>query len=131
MMNTQNPSAIARQWWALIDKAEFKEAASLAAPGAVIDWVLSNERMRIEDQWVAANENYPGSWRAEINEIVSEGGKVTTVTTVSDGAESVTAISIFAVAGGRIAGIVEYWSEPYPAPEWRRQWVEPINTGGD
>lgn len=126
MTNTQDASSLARRWWELVDKAAFREAAALAAPGAVIDWVLSNERMRIEDQWVAANENYPGSWRAEINEIVAEPGKVVTVTTVSDGPESVTAISIFTIEDGRIADIVEYWPEPYSAPGWRRQWVSPI-----
>lgn len=130
-MSTQDASALARRWWELIDKAAFREAAALAAPGAVIDWVLSNERMRIEDQWVAANENYPGSWRAEINEIVSEPGKVVTVTAVSDGPESVTAISMFTIEDGRIAGIVEYWPEPYPAPDWRRQWVSQIDKDGD
>lgn len=130
-MSAEDASNLASQWWELVDRAAFREAAVLAAPGAVIDWVLSNERMRIEDQWVAANENYPGSWRAIVDDLVAEPGKVVTVTTVSDGPESVTAISIFTIQDGRIAGIVEYWPEPYPAPEWRRQWVAPIDTGGD
>ena len=24
----------------------------------------------------------------------------------------------------KILNVEEYWAEPYPAPEWRKQWVE-------
>ena len=44
--------------------------------------------------------------------------------TVTDGVITARAISFFEVAGGRIVRLVEYWPEPYDAPESRAHLVE-------
>jgi len=34
------------------------------------------------------------------------------------------AVLIFMLRDGKIAREIAYWSEPFPAPAWRSQWVE-------
>ncbi len=34
------------------------------------------------------------------------------------------AVFIFELRDGRIAKETAYWTQPFPAPEWRAQWVE-------
>jgi hypothetical protein len=34
------------------------------------------------------------------------------------------AVFIFTLRDGKIAREIAYWSEPFPAPAWRSQWVE-------
>jgi len=41
--------------------------------------------------------------------------------------QTVIATSFYEIRDGRIYREVDYWPEPYPAPEWRKQWVEPMN----
>ena len=33
-------------------------------------------------------------------------------------------VFVFELRDGRIAKETAYWSEPFPAPEWRAAWVE-------
>ena len=40
-----------------------------------------------------------------------------------DGAEYQT-VFVFELRDGRIAKETAYWSQPFPAPEWRSAWVE-------
>lgn len=34
------------------------------------------------------------------------------------------AISTFKIVDEKIISLREYWADTYPAPEWRKQWVE-------
>lgn len=119
---------LARAWWAAVDRADFDAAIRLMAPDAVVEWPLSNERMASPDMWRLVNEHYPGRWAASIRSVIAENDSVVTVTDISDGAISVEAISLFTVQDGKITHLVEYWPEPYAAPEGRSEWTVPIRA---
>ena len=38
----------------------------------------------------------------------------------------VQAVSLFELRDGKIVRQVDYWPEPYEAPAWRAQWIEPM-----
>lgn len=120
------PEAVARAWWAAIDNGDFAAAARLCSESAVVEWPLSNERMTSIENWRLVNEHYPGTWRASITGLVAGRDSVVTVANVFDEKAAVTAISFFSIHDGLIEKLVEYWPEPYQAPEWRSGWTEPL-----
>lgn len=126
-----DPRTIAQRWWTFNDERDFGGAAALCASKCTIDWPLSNERFVKPGDWAAAMDHYPGVWRCTVETVVAEGERVMTVTTVADATTAVTAISLFRIRNGLITEVVEYWSDPYDAPEWRTQWVTPIPNAVD
>jgi hypothetical protein len=59
---------------------------------------------------------WPGDWKASIKHLVCEESKAVCVIDFAVGAESMTGISIFEVNDGVIAGVTDYWPEPYEPP---------------
>jgi len=112
--------------------------AELAAPDMVQEWPQSGERIRGRDNIAAVNQNYeaatgsapkmtlrrilkPGTaWVAEATIDYGDGTPVSMVSIVETNAE------------GKIVKETDYFANPFPAPEWRRKWVEqtePIAVG--
>lgn len=96
---------------------DFASVAGVLAPGFVLEWPQSNERMRGPERFVTMNAEYPahGPWRFTINRIVGGAGDVAADVSVTDGVQHARAISFLTVAGGRIARLVEHWPEPFAA----------------
>lgn len=78
------------------------------------------------DNFVAVNANYPanGRWVFVVNTVVQEAQRVVTDVSISDGVVSARAITFHTVANDLIVEQTEYWPDDYPAPAWRREWVE-------
>jgi ketosteroid isomerase-like protein len=110
--------------WDAFDRFDFDAAGTLLHDDFVCEWPQSGERIRGRENFVAINQYYPGQWRCTIQRILVCADEVVTETQVRDGDEQYTAISFFTLAGGKIVHVREYWPDPYPAPEWRAQWVE-------
>ncbi|MDQ3654417.1 MAG: nuclear transport factor 2 family protein [Chloroflexota bacterium] len=111
-MPASSPTHLAYAWWQAIDRADFAAAVRLMAPGAVVDWPLSNERMASPIMWQQVNEHYPGRWAATVRSVVAENDMVVTVTDISDGSITVVAISFFTIQKGRISSS----TGPSPTP---------------
>ena len=56
----------------------------------------------------------------------SPGGDLVTTAeaTLDYGGDAYEVVFIFEFRDGRYARETAYWSKPFPAPEWRAQWVE-------
>lgn len=120
--------ALVRRFWALMDSGEFAAVGAVLAPGFVLEWPQSNERIRGADRFVQMNVEYPahGPWRVTVHRIVGGAHEAVSDMTVTDGVQRARAISFFDVEDGRIARIVEFWPESYPAPANRAHLVEPL-----
>ncbi len=58
---------------------------------------------------------------------ITGGGDMWTVEAVGDyGGETYFAVCVFEFREERIARETRYYGEPFPAPEWRAQWAEPL-----
>lgn len=121
-----DPRTIAQRWWTFNDERDFGGAAALCSSECVIDWSLSNERFAQPGDWATAMEHYPGMWRCTVEMLMAEEDRMITIAKVADSTASVTAISFFRIRNGLITELVEYWPDPYDAPEWRAHWVTPI-----
>jgi hypothetical protein len=76
------------------------------------------------------NAEYPsnGPWRFILHRVVGGEGEAVTDVGVTDGVQSVRALSFFTASGGKIVRLVEYWPEPYPAPANRAHLVEAMDS---
>jgi ketosteroid isomerase-like protein len=123
-------AAVVERYWALMATNDFAAVGAILADDFVLDWPQSNERIRGRERFAALNAAYPaaGPWRFRVHRVVGGEGQAVSDVTVTDGVREDRAISFFSVSCGKILRIVEFWPEPYPAPEHRRQFVEPLTN---
>lgn len=117
-----------REFWRLMASNDFGSVASVLAPGFVLEWPQSKERLRGADRFARMNAEYPahGRWVFTVHRIVGGAAEAVSDVSVGDGVQSARALSFFNVAAGKIERIVEFWPEPYAAPAGRAHLVEPI-----
>ena len=118
--------AVVREFWRLMATNDFHAVTRVLAPGFVLEWPQSNERIRGGENFARMNAEYPtaATWTFHINRLVSAGPQVVTQVSVSDGTQSGEPVSFFTVDGGRITRLVEYWPEPFEPAANRRHLVE-------
>lgn len=127
-MSKLNAVQLVHAFWAAMATNDFRAPGALLAADFVIEWPQSNERIRGADNFARMNSEYPshGPWRFTIHRVVGGDDDAVSDVSVTDGVQNGRAISFFTIADGRIARIVEFWPEPFPAPANRAHLVEPI-----
>lgn len=127
MLEPSSAAETVARFWRLMDAADFAAAAEMLSENYVCDWPQSRERIRGRANFIAVNGNYPGRWRIIVQRLVAEGARVATDVTLTNGERTDRAISFFELRDGLIAHEVDYWPDPYAAPAWRAEWVEPMD----
>ena len=127
-----SPTAVdvAREFWRLMATNDFAAVAAVLAPEFVLEWPQSNERIRGAERFARMNRDYVshGPWRFTVRRVFGNESEAVSEVDVTDGVQRATAISFFAVAGGKIERLVEYWPEPYDPPAGRAHLVEAIDA---
>jgi SnoaL-like protein len=110
----------------------------MVADDVVQEWPQSGERIRGRDNIKAINDNYPQSTgttpKSALRRIMAP-GKAWVIESVIDYGDGVpvSMVSIIETnTDGKIARTTDYFASPFPAPEWRKQWVEqtePMKVG--
>ena len=120
---------VVREFWRLMASNDFACVAEVLAPGYVLEWPQTNERIRGAQRFVQMNSEYPahGRWLFDIHRIVGEGGEAVSDVSITDGVQRARSISFFTVANGKIERQVEFWPEPYAAPANRKHLTEPLS----
>jgi len=94
----------------------------------VIDIPQSGERIRGRDNMRAMQDAYPGPPQFTLRRIVGS-GKVWIVELTGDYNGRIYHVAnILEFRDGKIARETRYYAEPFEAPTWRAQWVEPLRT---
>jgi hypothetical protein len=92
----------------------------------VIDMPQSGERIRGRDNLKAMQDAYPGPPTITIRRIVGS-GDVWVVEGRSDyGGRIYSVANIIEFREGKIIRETRYYADPFEAPAWRSQWVEPM-----
>ncbi len=127
-MDERESRRVVERFWAAMAANDFRAAGDLLHDEYVLEWPQSGERIRGRDNFVAVNEQYPaaGPWRFTVHRIVADAAAVATDVSVTDGVVIGRAITFSELRDGRIAHQTEFWPDPFPAAEWRAQWVERI-----
>ena len=92
---------------------------------AIMEWPPSGERIVGGDNRRGIYRSFPQLPKISPRRIVGEGDIWVAEATLDygDGAEYQT-VFVFELRDGRIAKETAYWSQPFPAPEWRAAWIE-------
>jgi hypothetical protein len=102
----------------------------MSAEDIVQEWPQSGERIRGRDNIRAVNENYPtatGSNPKMSLRRILEPGEAWVIETVIDYGDGtpVSAVAILETGeDGKVIRETDYFANPFPAPEWRKKWVE-------
>ena len=121
-----NNKQILENFWSTMETNDFHAASQLLHDEYLLEWPQSGERIAGRESFAAINTNYPaeGKWRFSINHIVSEGDLVVTDVNVTDGKAIGRAVTFSTIRDEKIWRQIEFWPEPFEAPEWRTQWVQ-------
>jgi hypothetical protein len=123
-MSTHFNTDLIRKFWQLFNDQKWDTAGELLHTNFQALWPQSREKMTAKN-FIEMNRHYPGYHKIEVIHAFETGYKVlTTVWIEADTGQKTFANSIFDIQDGKILKVEEYWAEPYPAPESRRQWVE-------
>jgi len=92
----------------------------------MIDMPQSGERIRGRDNMKAMQDAYPGPPKVSMRRIVGS-GDVWVVEARSDYNGRIYHVAnIIEFREGKIMRETRYYADPFEAPAWRAQWVEPI-----
>lgn len=109
---------------------DWPKAATYLAPGCVIDWPCSGERIVGRSDFVNIQARYPtntGRWSFDVHRLVAEGDVVVSEVTVTDGQQSARVVAFSELKGGQIARQIEYWPVSYDALPGREDLTQPID----
>ncbi len=95
----------------------------------VDEWPQSGERIRGQENIRAITDNYPQMTGTEpkmkLRRMLGEGNLYVAEGTIDYGdGTPVSYVGIAELENGKIKKMTEYFANPFPAPEWRSQWVE-------
>lgn len=125
-MDSQGARQVVERFWQTMQTNDFKAAAALLHEDFVLEWPQSGERIRGRENFVAVNEHYPahGRWEFTVHRLLVEGNQVVSDVSVTDGMVRARAITFFTVQDKLIVSQIEFWPDPFEAPDWRKDWVE-------
>ena len=107
-------------------KGDFDTATESLAEDAVVEWPQSGERITGRQACLNVYRNYPsGPPKYELRRIMG-GPDVFTVEARGDySGATVFMTSIIEFRDGKIQKQTDYFADPFEAPSWRAQWVDP------
>lgn len=96
--------------WELIDAQQWDRIRELLDPDVQISYVHTGEILDA-DTFIRLNREYPGSWRAELVDLVGDGDRAVSRARLSDGHETLWVASFATAKGGRITELTEVWTD--------------------
>jgi ketosteroid isomerase-like protein len=127
-MQDQDIRAALDQHWAASDANDFETEHNIYLEDAVLDYPQSGERTRGRRNIQKQRSIQPNKKRFTVRRIVGGGNLwVTEFILAYDGKPSYT-VSIMEFRGDKVARETQYFADPFPAPAWRAQLVERMDT---
>jgi len=117
---------VVKRFWALMESNDFASVGEVLSDDFVLEWPQSGERIRGRENYGRMNQEYPahGVWKFTIIRLLVDGDEAVTDVLVTDGVQHARAISFFSISDSKINKLLEFWPDPFPAPENRRHLVE-------
>jgi ketosteroid isomerase-like protein len=117
---------VLKKFWEQMATNDFKSVGSVLSDDFVLEYPQSGELIRGRDNFAAMNAEYPayGKWHFTVHRIVGTDTEAVSDVSVTDGTQHARVISFVTVADGKISKSVEFWPDPFPAPDNRKHLVE-------
>ena len=116
------------QHWAASDANDFETEHLIYREDAILEYPQSGERTRGRSNIQNQRASQPSKKRFSIRRIIGSSDLwVTEFILTYDGKPSYT-VSIMEFRGDKVARETQYFADPFPAPAFRAQWVERMDT---
>ena len=113
------------RFFAAIQAGDRATLLEVLTPDAITRWPQSGERITGAESCVLVHENYPGGPPPYSVVRMSGAGDVWVAELVAEyGTDRWHIASIIEFEGPRIARMTDYFGPTFPAPDWRRRWVQ-------
>ena len=125
-MDEQDAGRLAQALWEAIGAEDWEAVAVYVHEDFVQEWPQSGERIVGRDNAIAINRHFPGGLpRMKFRRTVAAGplAVLQVELTYADGSRYL-GVSVIELRDGKIARETDYFAQPFPAPQWRAQWVE-------
>ena len=125
-MDEQDAGRLAQSLWEAIGAEDWDKVAGYVHEDFVQEWPQSRERIVGRDNAIDINRHFPGGLpRMKFRRTVAAGplAVLQVELTYPDGSRYLGA-SVIELRDGKIARETDYFAQPFPAPQWRAQWVE-------
>jgi len=117
---------LVRRYFAAITAGDHAALHELLSPSVVTRWPQSGETITGADACIRVYDNYPGGPPAvEIERVVGSGDVWVAELKAQYGSEPWFITSVFEFKGDQIVRILDSFGPTFPAPEWRRDLVDP------
>ena len=124
----QQIRAALHQHWAASDANDFEIEHLIYHEDAVLEYPQSGERTRGRSNIQSQRSSQPSNKRFSIRRIIGSGELwVTEFILTYDSKPSYT-VSIMEFKGDKVARETQYFADPFVAPAFRAQWIEPMDT---
>lgn len=117
---------IAQEVWRKLGAGDWEGARAMLADDYVQEWPQSRERIEGPDDALAINRNFPGGMPTMTFRRAMGSGEVVVLEVdlhYPDGSRY-QGVSVMQVHGGKVVKEVDYFAQPFEAPQWRAQWVK-------
>jgi ketosteroid isomerase-like protein len=125
-MNEQDAGGLAQALWEAMEAGDWEAARSYMHDDYVQEWPQSGERIVGRDNAIAINQNFPGglpTMKFRRSVAADDLAVLEVDLTYADGSRYL-GVSVVEFRDGKVARETDYFGQPFPAPEWRAQWVE-------
>jgi hypothetical protein len=116
----------AAAYWAAAEARDWDAFGALVAENVLYELPQSRERVRGREAYVRFNrEGFPGDWHLVVERIVGADREAASIIRFNDANGSQQGLCFFEFDDdGLIAGITDFWPEPYEPPPGRAHLVE-------
>jgi predicted SnoaL-like aldol condensation-catalyzing enzyme len=125
-MEERGARQVAEAVWRALAAGDWETASRYLHDDLVQEWPQSGERIVGRDNAIAINQNFPGGLPKMRFRRTLAGGDLAVLEvelTYADGSRYL-GVSVIELRDGKAVKETDYFAQPFPAPEWRAQWVE-------
>jgi ketosteroid isomerase-like protein len=125
-MDERDGGQVAEAVWRALGAGDWDAASRYVHEDFVQEWPQSGERIVGRDNAIAINQNFPGGLPTMRFRRTLAGGDLAVLEvelTYADGSRYL-GVSVLELRDGKVVKETDYYAQPFPAPEWRTQWVQ-------
>jgi len=115
MTATTTPAEVLKGFWAAIDARDWDDLEARLHPSFRAEFVHTGETFD-RGSFVTLNRDYPGAWRATVEEVLADGARAVTRTRVHNDEATFFVASFGEVRDGLVASLVEVWADSGATP---------------
>jgi hypothetical protein len=128
IMQDEQIRAALDQHWAASDANDFETEHRIYHEDAVLDYPQSGERTRGRRNIQSQRASQPSNKRFTVRRVIGSGDLWVTEFILSYDNKPSYTVSIMEFRGDKVARETQYFADPFPAPAWRAQLVEQMDT---